>query len=168
MTVIRACTTARVETTEDSIRLTEYQEPCVIISSSGTADAGRVRHHIRHAIGDAMNTILFSGYCGPESLGGHLLKHPRTITIFDTVHDVRARIDKMEGLSAHGDADDLCQFVACQDPAYVRSLFLVHGEHKAQEALAGRLANKGFYPVHIPAMHESFELNLAFRQGMTG
>ncbi|MBS1566623.1 MAG: MBL fold metallo-hydrolase [Bacteroidetes bacterium] len=157
-----------VESTEDSIRLTEYRDPCVIISSSGTADAGRVRHHIRHALGDAKNTILFSGYCGPESLGGQLLKGSRTIEIFDTVQEVRATVGKLDGLSAHGDVDDLCQFVACQDPGYVRAVFLVHGEHKAQEALAGRLATKGFYPVHIPAMHESFELGLAFKQGMTG
>lgn len=152
-----------VESSEDSIKLTEYDEPCVIISSSGTADAGRVRHHIRHTVGDKKNTILFSGYCGPESLGGVLLKGAREISLFGSSQEVAATISKLDGLSAHGDCDDLCQFVACQDPGYVRSVFLVHGEHKAQEALAGRLSAKGFYPVHIPTLHETFELNLAAR-----
>ena len=150
-----------VETAEDSIRLTEYKEPCVIISSSGTADAGRVRHHIRHAIGSAENTILFSGYCGSESLGGLLTNGAKTVELFGDPVDVVAEIDQLKGLSAHGDCDDLCHFLACQDPNNVRSVFLVHGENKQQLDLAARLSRKGFYPVQVPAMHEEFRLNVS-------
>lgn len=148
-----------VDSAEDSIRLTEYQEPCVIISSSGTADAGRVRHHIRHAIGHPQHTILFSGYCGPDSLGGTLLAGAKTVTLFGDTVEVAAEIGQLKGLSAHGDCDDLCHFVACQDPGRVRAVYLVHGERKAQHELAARLGRKDFYPVHIPAMHEHIELN---------
>lgn len=62
-----------VEKVEDSIRLNESKEPCVIISASGMAEAGRVKHHIKHTIADASNTILIVGYCEPSSLGGRLL-----------------------------------------------------------------------------------------------
>ncbi len=148
-----------VETVEDSVRLTEYEEPCVIISSSGTADAGRVRHHIEACISNQKNTILFSGYCGPESLGGQLLGGAREIAIFNSPQEVKAEISQLKGLSAHGDCDDLCQFVASQDPGLVRGLFLVHGEYKVQEALASKLLAKGFYPVMIPEMHERIEMN---------
>jgi metallo-beta-lactamase family protein len=150
-----------VESAEDSIRLTEYKEPCVIISASGTADAGRVRHHIRHAIGFSENAILFSGYCSSESLGGILISGSKTIEIFGEPVDVNAEVGQLKGLSAHGDCDDLCHFIACQDPGSVRAVYLVHGEHKVQEELAARLSRKGFYPVQIPAMHEEYQLNLA-------
>ena len=150
-----------VESSEDSIRLTEYKEPCVIISSSGTADAGRVRHHIRHAIGFAENTILFSGYCGPESLGGILTSGAKTVELFGDPVEVVAEIAQLKGMSAHGDCEDLCHFLACQDPGHVRAVFLVHGEHRPQQELAARLSRKGFYPVNIPAMHEIFQLNMS-------
>jgi metallo-beta-lactamase family protein len=148
-----------VENVDDSIRLTEYGEPCVIISSSGTADAGRVRHHINAGIGDQKNTILFSGYCSPDSLGGQLLAGAKEISVFQTIETVKADIKQLKGLSAHGDSDDLCQFISCQDPGQVRGIFLVHGEPKVQEALAAKLKTKSFYPVTIPELHENIKLN---------
>ncbi len=151
----------RVETVEDSIRLTEYKEPCVIISSSGTADAGRVKHHINANIGDQKNTILFSGYCSPDSLGGQLLAGAKEIAVFNTPEPVNADIQQLKGLSAHGDSDDLTAFISCQDPALVRGVFLVHGELKVQEAFATKLKAKSFYPVTIPDLHENIPLNRA-------
>jgi metallo-beta-lactamase family protein len=150
-----------VQTVEDSIRLTEYKEPCVIISSSGTADAGRVKHHIDASITDQKNTILFSGYCSPDSLGGQLLGGANEISVFNTPQPVRADIQQLKGLSAHGDSDDLCQFISCQDPALVRGIFLVHGEPKVQEAFASKLKAKSYFPVIIPELHENVKLNLS-------
>lgn len=150
-----------VETSEDSQRLRQHPDPCVIIASSGTADAGRVRSHIAATIADPKNTILFSGYCGPESLGGRLLKKPAVIEIKDNMYEVRATISQMNGLSAHGDMDDLCHFLDCQNPELVRAIFLVHGEPAAQERLSARLKAKGFYPIQSPGLHESVQLNVA-------
>jgi metallo-beta-lactamase family protein len=152
-----------VESSDDSARVREYEEPCVIIASSGTADAGRVRGHIASVIEDPRHMILFSGYCGPESLGGQLLKKPRTVEIKGTTYEVRAGINKLQGLSAHGDVNDLCHFINCQDPALTRTVFLVHGEPMAQERLAVRLKAKGFYPVVTPQQHQRVELNVVRR-----
>jgi metallo-beta-lactamase family protein len=150
-----------IETVEDSKKLTESNEPCVIISASGTADAGRVKHHIKHVVGNAENAILMSGYCGEESLGGQLLAGNRQVELFGDRHEVMTEIGQLKGLSAHGDCDDLCQFISCQDPGQVRSVYLVHGEYKVQEELAARISRKGFYPVHIPALHEEVQLNIS-------
>ena len=139
---------------EDSIALNETNEPCVIISASGMAEAGRVKHHIAHAVGDARNTILITGYCEPQSLGARLQEGRSEIGIFGRQYPLRAGIASMTGLSAHGDYDDLCQWLACQDPAEVRKLFLVHGEYDVQTRFAARLRRKGFDEVHIPALHE--------------
>ena len=148
-----------IDQADDSIRLTEYEEPCVIISSSGTADAGRVKHHINANIGDQKNTILFSGYCSPDSLGGMLLAGAKEISVFNQLQPVNADVRQLKGLSAHGDSDDLFQFISCQDAEMVRTVFLVHGEIKVQEALAAKLQTKSFYPIIIPELHESIKLN---------
>lgn len=147
-----------VEMVEDSKRLKDLEDPCVIISASGTADAGRVRHHIFEAIGSEANTILMSGYCGADSLGGQLLSGAAEVEIFGKAREVRAEIGKLAGMSAHGDSDDLLTFLDGQDPARVKEVFLVHGEYEIQEAFKGRLENKGFKKVYIPEMFEQVEL----------
>ena len=146
-----------VETVEDSRKLMDYSEPCVIISASGTADAGRVRHHISSCIGDKIHTILLAGYCGPQSTGGQLLSGAAEIELFGEDCAVHAEIGQLSGMSAHGDCDELCQFVSCLDADKVKQVFLVHGEYKVQQEFAAKLERKGFQKIAIPARHEQYE-----------
>ncbi|MBX5437924.1 MAG: MBL fold metallo-hydrolase [Thermoflavifilum sp.] len=144
----------------DSKLLNYIDEPCVIISASGMADAGRIKHHISHNIENSRNSILFTGYCEPESLGGRLLTHPKEIHLFGTPHEVHAEIGQLKSMSAHGDYEDLLQWLGCQDPRRVRQLFLVHGEYDVQLDFQQRLLRKGFPEVLIPDLHQSFYLSL--------
>jgi metallo-beta-lactamase family protein len=126
-----------VDKVQDSIALNDSDEPCVIISASGMAEAGRVKHHIANNVGDAKNTILLTGYCEPLSLGGRLKLKPDMVRIFGKEFKVKARIEEITSLSAHGDYEDMCQWLSCQDPALVNKLFLVHGDYEAQEKFRG-------------------------------
>lgn len=149
-----------VETVEDSQRLVEYNEPCVIISASGTADAGRVKHHINKALCNAANAVLLAGYCGARSLGGQLLSGAGEVEIFNVPCKVLAEIGQVQGLSAHGDTDDLVQFLSNQIPEKVKGLFLTHGEQAVQKAFADRLSLKGFSRIECPAQHQAYSLPL--------
>lgn len=149
-----------VESVEDSRRLVDYKEPCVIVSASGTADAGRVRHHINQCIGNNANAVLFVGYCGAKSLGGQLLSGTKEVEIFNDPCHVAAEIGQLGGMSGHGDTDDLTQFLSNQNPQRVKGVFLVHGEHEVQKAFCERLKLKGFERVEVPAPHEEFTLPL--------
>jgi metallo-beta-lactamase family protein len=148
-----------IKTVDESKALNELHQPCVIISASGMADAGRVKHHIMNNIHDEKNTILLVGYCEPHSLGGRLAAGVKQVKIFGEMYDVVAEVGQMRSMSAHGDYDDLCQFIACQDPKQVDTLFLVHGEYDVQQDFAERLRRKGYSNVVIPAMH--FETHLS-------
>lgn len=139
---------------EDSIRLNESKEPCVIISASGMAEAGRVKHHIKHTVSSAANTILLVGYCEPASLGGRLKNGADHVTIFGVHYKVNAEVGSIDSLSAHADYDDLVQWLACQEPREVRKLFLVHGEYDVQVKFRERLLRKGFTDIEIPALHQ--------------
>jgi metallo-beta-lactamase family protein len=149
-----------VESVEDSRKLVDYKEPCVIISASGTADAGRVRHHINDCIEDNANAILFVGYCGAKSLGGQLLSGTKEVEIFNGSCKVAADVGQLQGMSAHGDTDDLTQYLSNQNTEKVKAVFLVHGEHAVQKDFADRLLLKGFDRVEIPSQHEEFSLPL--------
>ena len=134
-------------------------KPCVIISASGMAEAGRVKHHIAKSIENWRNTILIIGYCEPQSLGARLKKRPEEIGIFGEKHIVKADIQTIDSMSAHADYNDLCQYLACQNPQEIKQLFVVHGEPEVQVEFKNRLLRKGFRDVIIPKKHEEFGLN---------
>lgn len=142
------------QTVDDSIALNESKEPCVIISASGMAEAGRVKHHIAHAISNPANTILIVGYCEPQSLGGRLSSGATHVGIFGVQYDVKAEVGKISSLSAHGDYQDLGHWLACQDAQQVRKLFLVHGEYDVQQTFKDWLLKKGFKDIEIPYRHQ--------------
>jgi len=142
-----------VKSVEESKSLNYRNDPMVIISASGMAEAGRVKHHISNNIENSRNSILLTGYCEPNSLGGRLKMHPKEVGIFGQTHEVHAEIGEIKSMSAHGDYDDLCQWLACQDPQLVKKLFLVHGDYDVQIDFKNRLIGKGFADVEIPARH---------------
>jgi metallo-beta-lactamase family protein len=142
-----------VRTVEESKLLNFRDGPMVIISASGMADAGRVKHHISNNIENSRNTILFTGYCEPRSLGGKLLAGRKEVNIYGVSHEVNAEIGSIRSMSAHGDYEDLLNFLHCQDAGKIRRLFLVHGEYDVQEAFRARLENKGYQRIEIPALH---------------
>jgi metallo-beta-lactamase family protein len=147
-----------IKTVEQSKMLNFHTEPCVIISASGMADAGRVKHHISNNIENSRNTILLTGYCEPRSIGGKLMAGAKEIKIYGVLHEVHAEVGSIRSMSAHGDYEDLSQWLACQDIKQVSKLFLVHGEYDVQQDFKTRLVKKGFAEVEIPEMH--FEIGL--------
>ncbi len=147
-----------VKSVEQSKLLNFQDGPMVIISASGMADAGRVKHHISNNIENSHNTILMTGYCEPRSLGGRLMKGDKEVNIFGVLHEVHAAIGAVRSMSAHGDYEDMSQWLACQDPRGVTKLFLVHGEYEVQQDFKQRLIRKGFLDVEIPEQHQEIGL----------
>ncbi len=147
-----------VKSVDESKSLNFRNEPCVIISASGMAEAGRVKHHISNNVENSRNTILLVGYCEPHSLGGRLMAGAKEVGIFGVTHEVHADVGVIRSMSAHGDYEDLSQFLACQDAKQVKKVFIVHGEYEVQLAFKQRLIKKGFLDVEIPERH--YEIGL--------
>lgn len=142
-----------IRTVEESKLLNFHRDPCVIISASGMADAGRVKHHINNTVENSRNSILLTGYCEPHSLGARLQSGRKEVNIFGVLREVHAEVGSIRSMSAHGDYEDLSQFLSCQDPQKVRKIFLVHGEHNVQEDFKERLLRKGYMDVEVPELH---------------
>ena len=147
-----------VQTVEQSKQLNFQNGPMVIISASGMGDAGRVKHHISNNIENSRNTILLTGYCEPHSIGGRLMAGDKEINIYGVLHEVHAEVGAIRSMSAHGDYEDLCQWLSCQDMKQVKKLFLVHGEYEVQKNFKQRLIKKGYGDVEIPEQH--YEIGL--------
>lgn len=147
-----------IDSVEESKMLNFRDEPCVIISASGMADAGRVKHHISNNIENSRNSILMVGFCEPHSLGARLQMGKKEVNIYGVSHEIHAEIGNIRSMSAHGDYEDLSQFLSCQNPQEVKKLFIVHGEYNVQEDFKERLMRKGFADVEIPELHQEVVL----------
>ena len=143
---------------QQSKALNRSEQPCIIISSSGMLEAGRIKHHVSNHIDDPSTTILIVGYCTPSSLGARIQDpNLRYVSIFGFDHRIRAQVTKVEGFSGHGDYQEMIQYLtACQDAKQVQKVFIVHGEYAAQEAMKAHLHEAGFGEVVIPARGEEF------------
>ncbi|MEE1946158.1 MBL fold metallo-hydrolase [Pedobacter sp. KR3-3] len=147
-----------VEDVEESKALNSNPDPCIIISASGMAEAGRVKHHIKNNISDQKNTILMVGYCEPNSLGGRLKNGAKEVSIFGERFKVVADVRSIQSMSAHGDYEDLLRFIAKQDPQKVKKIFLVHGDYDVQQVFREKILAKGYLSVEIPDRHQEFDL----------
>lgn len=145
-----------VRNVELSKELNFSHEPCVIISSSGMMNAGRVRHHLYHNISSARNTFLIVGYCSPDTPGGMLLKGIEHIKMYGELKPVLARIERMDSFSAHGDKDEMLGFLSNQ--RRLKKIFLVHGEYETQVAFRSYLEKPFRVPVEIPGLGQSFAI----------
>ena len=142
----------------ESKALNDLHESCIIISASGMAEAGRIKHHILNNIGDSRNTIMMVGYCTPESLGGKLAAGNKEVRIFGKEYNVKAKVEVMNSYSAHGDYKEMLQYLSCQDPKAVQKMFLVHGELEVQTDWKATLMNAGFKNIEIPERHSECEI----------
>lgn len=141
-----------VSTVEDSKRLNAMRGPCVIISSSGMCEGGRILHHLKHAIQDEANVIVFVGFQAEHTLGRKLVEGWDVVPIFGVPTPRRAQVVKFNGLSAHADRNDLLAYVRAIDPL-PGVIFVVHGEEKQALSLA----------VAIQAEHPRIDVRIPHR-----
>jgi metallo-beta-lactamase family protein len=139
-----------VRKAEDSKKLNDSKEPCIIISASGMIEAGRIKHHLKNNIGNSNNTILMVGYCSPNSIGGRLMNGDKTVKIFGNEYEVKAEVQTISSFSAHADYEEMIQYLKCQDAVKLKKLFLVHGEYEVQQEFKSKLEKVGFKNIEIP------------------
>jgi len=141
---------------KESLSISNYHEPCIIISSAGMLEGGRIQDHLYYNIQNYYCTILFIGYCAKGTLGHRLLRGDPIIRLRNRDLMVYATIQQTDLLSGHGDHEDLMNTVQQQKAENTR-IFLVHGEPKSTQSLADALKDAG-YRVDIPEKGEVFEL----------
>jgi metallo-beta-lactamase family protein len=147
-----------VGSVDESKAINDFKKPCIIISASGMAEAGRIRHHIKNNVQDDRNTILIVGWCAPHTLGSHLASGDKEVNIFGEPYKVRATIETIDAFSGHADKSELRAW-AEKVTGPLRGIFVIHGEEEAALPFADTL--RGLYPkanVLVPQFAESVEL----------
>jgi metallo-beta-lactamase family protein len=143
----------------DSKKLNAYKGPCIVVSASGMAEAGRIKHHILNGVENPQNTILLVGYCTPESLGGQLKAGATSVRIFGEEKQVKATVKSLDYYSSHADYEEIFKYLSCQKKEKVQTMFLVHGEIETQLTLKSKLEQLGFKHVVIPKLKDTFTIS---------
>jgi len=116
-----------------SMKLNELKDPAIIISASGMAEAGRIRHHLKNNIGDPNNLVLFVGYCAEHTLGWAIRAGRSPVSIFGEPYEVRAQVAALDAFSGHADRTELKRYVSAMT-GEIKKIAVVHGEES--QALA--------------------------------
>jgi len=143
---------------EESKELNFLREPAIIISASGMCEAGRILHHLKNNIEDPRNTILIAGWQAPDTLGRRILERQPTVKIFGEPYQLRAKVEVMNGYSAHADHHELVDYVRAVRGKTLKQVFLVHGEPEAAQALGRSIGELGGLSVAVPKPMESVEI----------
>jgi metallo-beta-lactamase family protein len=145
------------ESWDDSRRLNYQPGPMVIIASSGMCEAGRIRHHLRHAVENPDNAIVIVSYQAEHTLGRKIAEGVERIQIMDQWHELNAAVYVLDGFSGHADRNDLAWWFE-QTGGKIGKAFLVHGEPDSLAALTPVLQPFVETPIIIPERHQSFEI----------
>ncbi len=127
-----------IRSVPQSKELNKQPGPAVIISASGMCESGRILHHLRNHIGDQRNTLLFVGYCAPDTLGRRIRDGAKSVPILGDVHHVKARIEVMDSFSGHADRSELITYFRGITGS-LKKVWLVHGEPDQSASLASAL-----------------------------
>jgi len=146
-----------IRNTEDSKALNDLEGPAVIISASGMCEAGRVQHHLKHTVGDPRNAVLIVSWQAPHTLGRRLVERQKVVKIFGQEYPLRARVEVINGYSAHADRNGLMDWVKpiAHD---LRHAFVVHGDPGPAAALADGLRGMGVRNVAVPEEKDVFQI----------
>jgi len=146
-----------IATPEQSKALTADTGVSVIISSSGMATGGRVLHHLKASLADPKDTVLFVGYQAGGTRGRDLVEGAPAVRIHGHMIPVRARIAKIDSMSAHADRGEVMRWLRSM-PAPPKQLFLVHGEPGPMDALKALVHGELGWPVQAPSHGDTVAL----------
>ena len=144
-----------VKDQKESMALNKYTFPKVIISSSGMATGGRVRHHLKHNLWDERNSLVFVGYQAEGTLGRIILNGAKRVKILGEEVAVKAEIYDLEGLSGHADQIMLLDWIR-KIKSKPQKIFIVHGEAESAKALSEKIEEEFKIETIIPNIHDKF------------
>jgi metallo-beta-lactamase family protein len=126
---------------EESKALNHHAGPLVIVSASGMATGGRILHHLKLRLPDPRTTVLLVGFQSIGTRGRALQEGARTIRIHGQDVPVRAKVETLDGLSAHADREEILRWLSGfrRPPG---KTYIVHGEPRAAEGLADTLQTR--------------------------
>jgi metallo-beta-lactamase family protein len=144
-------------TTQESMAINTTQGAAVVISASGMADAGRIKHHLRHNLWREGASVVFVGFQAQGTTGRKIVDGAQKVRIFNEEVLVKAKVFTINGFSAHAGQSQILDWLGHFRTKGLQ-VFLVHGEYGAQQTLAALVRSRFGFEVSIPDYLEEVTL----------
>jgi metallo-beta-lactamase family protein len=144
-------------TAAESKAINQIKGTSIIMAGSGMCNGGRIKYHLVSNIARRESTILFVGYQAVGTLGREILDRHDRVRILGSYYPVRARIEKLDGFSAHADRNELLRWITAFRKSPER-IFVIHGEERSANEFAATLRSNVKSDVVIPAYRQEFVL----------
>ncbi|MGA1845373.1 MAG: MBL fold metallo-hydrolase RNA specificity domain-containing protein [bacterium] len=146
-----------VRSVDESKMINHIRGTAIIIAGSGMCTGGRIKHHLINNISRPESTIMFVGYQAKGTLGREILDGAESVRILGEERPVKARVERINGFSAHADREELFQWLAAlKRPP--RHLFVIHGEENAAEAFAAGVRERTGWGITVAAYNQEVSL----------
>ena len=132
---------------DESMRINNEANRCIIIAGSGMCNGGRILHHFKHRLWDERNSLIFVGYQVEGTLGRSMVDGAEEIHIYHEKIKVNAEVFMINGFSAHADQSELLHWMSQFEK--LDKVFLIHGERDKQEIFKKAIEDKLHKTVHI-------------------
>jgi metallo-beta-lactamase family protein len=143
-----------VSSVAESKAINHVRGTAIIIAGSGMCTGGRIKHHLVHNISRRESVILFVGYQAAGTLGREIVDGAGQVRILGQKFNVRAKVVRINGFSAHADKNELARWAAgLKRPP--RCIFVTHGEPEAAQKLAEHLRQAQSGEVVVPEYGET-------------
>lgn len=141
----------------ETLELRKDKKPKIVIAGSGMITGGRILNYLEKRAGNSNDTLLFAGYQAEGTRGRKILEGEKEIKIYGKIYSFKMQVKQLEGLSAHGDQNDLMNWLS-KLKAAPQNLFIIHGEKDQSEALKKKLQEKKQWTAQLPFLNQVVEL----------
>ncbi|MEN8304110.1 MAG: MBL fold metallo-hydrolase, partial [Campylobacterota bacterium] len=135
------------QTREDSMRINEIKKGAIIIAGSGMCTGGRIMHHLKHRLWNPLNAVIFVGYQVKNTLGRIIIDGAESISLYRESINVKSNIYTINGFSAHGDQNDMIEWM--ENFEKLEKIFLIHGEVEKMELFRDAIIKRFNIRAHI-------------------
>tara|TARA_R110002096_G_scaffold77013_4_gene181698 strand:+ start:1019 stop:2389 length:1371 start_codon:yes stop_codon:yes gene_type:complete len=140
-----------------TLALREDNKSKIVIAGSGMMTGGRILNYMETRSGNSNDTLLFVGYQAEGTRGRKLLEGAKEIKVYGKWLPFKMHMEHIEGLSAHGDQNDLIDWLS-EIKKQPEKVFIIHGEAAHAEALSKALEDNKGWQTHIPQLNQTVEL----------
>lgn len=144
-------------TSQESRALNNFQGSLIIIAGSGMATGGRILHHFKQRLNDQRTVVLLVGYQASGTRGRLLQDGAKSIRLYGEEVSVRAKIETLDGLSAHADREEILQWLG-QFKKKPQQVYLVHGESEPARQLANAIEERLHWSARVAKDQEIIPL----------
>jgi len=147
----------------ESVEIEKTPSPKIIIAGAGMSHGGRIGRWEARYLPDASTTLIIAGYQAPGSPGRRMAEGASNVRLGGNKVKVRAKVEILEGWSAHADRDELLKFAEASlssPPADGRTkvIFTAMGEPSAERFLAQRIHDYLGARAIVPEFGQTWEI----------